>query len=184
MPTASGIAARFGDERVTYRLGAPGAPHRAELARRRGGARRARRRCRAWRCRRSLRIARREGPRRAPRARRAGRRHPAHRRELQRQSRLDARGAWRPWRRYRAQRFPRRIAVLGDMLELGDNAGRLHAASKEPVDAAEVDLVFACGPLHAAAVRRAAAGARGAMGGDVSGDRRGRSSAPCGPATW
>ena len=43
-------------------------------------------------------------------------------------------------------RFPRRIAVLGDMLELGENAGALHAALNDPVDAAEVDLVFACGP--------------------------------------
>jgi UDP-N-acetylmuramoyl-tripeptide--D-alanyl-D-alanine ligase len=44
------------------------------------------------------------------------------------------------------QRFRRRIAVLGDMLELGDDSGRLHEDLKEPVDAAEVDLVFACGP--------------------------------------
>ncbi len=44
------------------------------------------------------------------------------------------------------QRFARRIAVLGDMLELGDESGRLHEDLKEPVDAAEVDLVFACGP--------------------------------------
>jgi UDP-N-acetylmuramoyl-tripeptide--D-alanyl-D-alanine ligase len=44
------------------------------------------------------------------------------------------------------QRFQRRIAVLGDMLELGDDSGRLHEDLKEPVDAAEVDLVFACGP--------------------------------------
>jgi UDP-N-acetylmuramoyl-tripeptide--D-alanyl-D-alanine ligase len=43
-------------------------------------------------------------------------------------------------------RFARRIAVLGDMLELGENSGMLHAALAEPVDAAEVDLVFACGP--------------------------------------
>ena len=43
-------------------------------------------------------------------------------------------------------RFARRIAVLGDMLELGENSGTLHAALNEPVDAAEVDLVFACGP--------------------------------------
>jgi len=41
---------------------------------------------------------------------------------------------------------PRRIAVLGDMLELGADSGRLHEDIKEPVDAAEVDLVFACGP--------------------------------------
>jgi UDP-N-acetylmuramoyl-tripeptide--D-alanyl-D-alanine ligase len=40
----------------------------------------------------------------------------------------------------------RRIAVLGDMLELGAEAVRLHEDLKEPIDAAEVDLVFACGP--------------------------------------
>jgi UDP-N-acetylmuramoyl-tripeptide--D-alanyl-D-alanine ligase len=44
------------------------------------------------------------------------------------------------------KRFRRRIAVLGDMLELGDQSARLHEDLKEPVDAAEVDLVFACGP--------------------------------------
>ena len=43
-------------------------------------------------------------------------------------------------------RFARRIAVLGDMLELGPAACDLHAGLKEPVDAAKVDLVFACGP--------------------------------------
>jgi UDP-N-acetylmuramoyl-tripeptide--D-alanyl-D-alanine ligase len=42
-------------------------------------------------------------------------------------------------------RFSRRIAVLGDMLELGENGPALHVALNEPVDAAEVDLVFACG---------------------------------------
>jgi UDP-N-acetylmuramoyl-tripeptide--D-alanyl-D-alanine ligase len=42
--------------------------------------------------------------------------------------------------------YPRRIAVLGDMLELGHEAARLHEDLKEPVDGAEVDLVFACGP--------------------------------------
>ncbi|HET8729011.1 MAG TPA: UDP-N-acetylmuramoylalanyl-D-glutamyl-2,6-diaminopimelate--D-alanyl-D-alanine ligase [Alphaproteobacteria bacterium] len=40
----------------------------------------------------------------------------------------------------------RRIAVLGDMLELGDEAPALHAALKHDLTAAEVDLVFACGP--------------------------------------
>jgi UDP-N-acetylmuramoyl-tripeptide--D-alanyl-D-alanine ligase len=42
-------------------------------------------------------------------------------------------------------RYSRRIAVLGDMLELGEDSGALHAALNDPVDAAEVDLVFACG---------------------------------------
>jgi UDP-N-acetylmuramoyl-tripeptide--D-alanyl-D-alanine ligase len=43
-------------------------------------------------------------------------------------------------------RFPRRLAVLGDMLELGNEAASLHVGLKEAVDAAGVDLVFACGP--------------------------------------
>jgi UDP-N-acetylmuramoyl-tripeptide--D-alanyl-D-alanine ligase len=43
------------------------------------------------------------------------------------------------------ERFPRRIAVLGDMLELGENSGALHAGLNEAVDAAKVDLVFASG---------------------------------------
>jgi UDP-N-acetylmuramoyl-tripeptide--D-alanyl-D-alanine ligase len=40
----------------------------------------------------------------------------------------------------------RRIAVLGDMLELGDEADRLHRALVEPVVANQVDLVFCSGP--------------------------------------
>lgn len=42
--------------------------------------------------------------------------------------------------------FGRRIAVLGDMLELGEQERALHAGLKEAVDAAGTDLVFACGP--------------------------------------
>ncbi|MEM8744640.1 MAG: UDP-N-acetylmuramoylalanyl-D-glutamyl-2,6-diaminopimelate--D-alanyl-D-alanine ligase [Pseudomonadota bacterium] len=42
--------------------------------------------------------------------------------------------------------LPRRIAVLGDMLELGETSPQLHAELAEPVDAAGVDVVFACGP--------------------------------------
>ena len=42
--------------------------------------------------------------------------------------------------------YPRRIAVLGDMLELGIEAPALHAGLKGAVEAAGVDLVFACGP--------------------------------------
>jgi UDP-N-acetylmuramoyl-tripeptide--D-alanyl-D-alanine ligase len=44
------------------------------------------------------------------------------------------------------QKYARRIAVLGDMLELGSEAPALHAGLKSAVDAADVDLVFACGP--------------------------------------
>ncbi|WP_072396772.1 UDP-N-acetylmuramoylalanyl-D-glutamyl-2,6-diaminopimelate--D-alanyl-D-alanine ligase [Hyphomicrobium sp. CS1GBMeth3] len=42
--------------------------------------------------------------------------------------------------------FRRRIAVLGDMLELGEYEKTHHVALKEAVDAAGTDLVFACGP--------------------------------------
>jgi UDP-N-acetylmuramoyl-tripeptide--D-alanyl-D-alanine ligase len=41
----------------------------------------------------------------------------------------------------------RRIVALTDMLELGPDAARFHAALAEPLDAAQVDLVFAAGPL-------------------------------------
>lgn len=41
----------------------------------------------------------------------------------------------------------RRIAVLGDMLELGPDAARMHAELSEAVAAARVDLVFSAGPL-------------------------------------
>ena len=40
----------------------------------------------------------------------------------------------------------RRIAVLGDMLELGPTTGDLHAGLAAPVEQAGVDLVFTCGP--------------------------------------
>jgi len=41
----------------------------------------------------------------------------------------------------------RRIAVLGDMLELGPRGRALHRGLLEPVRANAVDLVFCCGPL-------------------------------------
>ena len=40
----------------------------------------------------------------------------------------------------------RRIAVLGDMLEMGETSSQLHGTLAQPVDAAGVDVVFACGP--------------------------------------
>jgi UDP-N-acetylmuramoyl-tripeptide--D-alanyl-D-alanine ligase len=40
----------------------------------------------------------------------------------------------------------RRIAVLGDMLELGEAAPRLHAELASALDDAGIDLVYACGP--------------------------------------
>jgi UDP-N-acetylmuramoyl-tripeptide--D-alanyl-D-alanine ligase len=41
----------------------------------------------------------------------------------------------------------RRIAVLGDMLELGPSGADLHRGLVEPVVAQGIDLVFCCGPL-------------------------------------
>ena len=41
----------------------------------------------------------------------------------------------------------RRIAVLGDMLELGDQGQVLHAAVARAVEAARIDLVYCSGPL-------------------------------------
>ncbi|MDD3446549.1 MAG: UDP-N-acetylmuramoylalanyl-D-glutamyl-2,6-diaminopimelate--D-alanyl-D-alanine ligase [Zavarzinia sp.] len=44
----------------------------------------------------------------------------------------------------------RRVAVLGDMRELGANADALHAGLAPDLEAAGVDLVFTCGPhMHA-----------------------------------
>jgi UDP-N-acetylmuramoyl-tripeptide--D-alanyl-D-alanine ligase len=41
----------------------------------------------------------------------------------------------------------RRIAVLGDMLELGDKGKPLHAAVAEAIAASKIDLVYCSGPL-------------------------------------
>lgn len=45
------------------------------------------------------------------------------------------------------ERYARRIAVLGDMRELGADSARFHAQLKEPVEASGADLVFTCGPF-------------------------------------
>ena len=44
----------------------------------------------------------------------------------------------------------RKIAVLGDMLELGEHAPAMHAELAEAVDEAGVDVLYAAGPLMAA----------------------------------
>jgi len=45
------------------------------------------------------------------------------------------------------QTHGRRIAVLTDMLELGEHAARYHAELAAPIDAAKVELVFCAGPM-------------------------------------
>jgi UDP-N-acetylmuramoyl-tripeptide--D-alanyl-D-alanine ligase len=41
----------------------------------------------------------------------------------------------------------RRVAVLGDMLELGPSGPELHRALVDAVKAHQIDLVYCCGPL-------------------------------------
>jgi UDP-N-acetylmuramoyl-tripeptide--D-alanyl-D-alanine ligase len=41
----------------------------------------------------------------------------------------------------------RRIAVLGDMLELGPTGAELHRGLNEAIKANHIDLVYCCGPL-------------------------------------
>jgi UDP-N-acetylmuramoyl-tripeptide--D-alanyl-D-alanine ligase len=58
-------------------------------------------------------------------------------------------------------RHGRRIAVLGDMLELGPRAPQLHADLVGPILAAAVDLVFCAGPLMKALWQQLPAARRG-----------------------
>jgi len=63
----------------------------------------------------------------------------------------------------------RRIAVLGDMLELGPTAPELHKGLVEPVTANGVDVVFACGPLMRGLYDSLPSALRGAYAGQSSG---------------
>ncbi len=65
-----------------------------------------------------------------------------------------------------AQPQGRRVAVLGDMLELGDHAPALHAGLAEPIAAAGIDLVFTCGPLMAHLAEALPAGRHGGHAAD------------------
>ncbi len=62
----------------------------------------------------------------------------------------------------------RRIAVLGDMLELGPRGRALHRGLLEPVLANAVDLVFCCGPLMRALWRALPASRRGGYAEDAA----------------
>ena len=58
-------------------------------------------------------------------------------------------------------RHGRRIAVLGDMLELGKQGVELHSGLAAPVERANVDLVYCCGPLMHALWEALPSGRRG-----------------------
>jgi UDP-N-acetylmuramoyl-tripeptide--D-alanyl-D-alanine ligase len=58
--------------------------------------------------------------------------------------------------------FRRRVAVLGDMLELGPEGARLHQDLAEFIDGAGVDVVFACGELMGGLFEALPPGRRGA----------------------
>jgi len=58
----------------------------------------------------------------------------------------------------------RRIAVLGDMLELGDESHAMHADLAEAIADARVDLVFLCGVQMAALWEKIPPSRRGAFG--------------------
>jgi UDP-N-acetylmuramoyl-tripeptide--D-alanyl-D-alanine ligase len=55
----------------------------------------------------------------------------------------------------------RRIAVLGDMLELGSKGKALHRGLAAPITANAIDLVFCCGPLMQSLWQALPAGQRG-----------------------
>ena len=55
----------------------------------------------------------------------------------------------------------RRIAVIGDMLELGSEGSAMHAALAADLEAAQADLLFAAGPLSKALYDAAPAARRG-----------------------
>jgi UDP-N-acetylmuramoyl-tripeptide--D-alanyl-D-alanine ligase len=60
------------------------------------------------------------------------------------------------------QEFSRRVAVLGDMLELGPEGAKLHQDLAEFIDGAGVDVVFACGELMGSLFQALPASRRGA----------------------
>lgn len=62
----------------------------------------------------------------------------------------------------------RRIAVLGDMLELGPTGGELHKGLAEPLASNRIDSVFACGPLMKGLYESLPSAMRGAYADDAA----------------
>ncbi len=65
-------------------------------------------------------------------------------------------------------RHARRIAVLGDMLELGAAAATLHAGLAEDLLASNIDVVHLCGPEMAHLAERLPTGRRGHYADDAA----------------
>ena len=63
----------------------------------------------------------------------------------------------------------RRIAVLGDMLELGSKGKTLHRGLTAPIAANAIDIVFCCGPLMRSLWQALPAGQRGGYAEDSAG---------------
>jgi UDP-N-acetylmuramoyl-tripeptide--D-alanyl-D-alanine ligase len=57
--------------------------------------------------------------------------------------------------------YARRIVVLGDMRELGEQSNALHVGLADPVIASGADLVLACGPHMAELYQKLPKGVRG-----------------------
>ncbi|HWK95161.1 MAG TPA: UDP-N-acetylmuramoylalanyl-D-glutamyl-2,6-diaminopimelate--D-alanyl-D-alanine ligase [Pseudolabrys sp.] len=62
----------------------------------------------------------------------------------------------------------RRIAVLGDMLELGDDSASLHARLANDLEAAGIDLVYCSGPLMHSLFQALPSGRRGGYAGTAA----------------
>ncbi len=65
--------------------------------------------------------------------------------------------------------YPRRVAILGDMLELGSDSGVLHASLGECVESGDIDLVFSSGRHMAELFRQLPEAKRGAWANEVEG---------------
>ena len=76
----------------------------------------------------------------------------------------------------------RRIAVIGDMLELGAEGAAMHAALAADLAANKVDLLFGAGPLTRALYDAAPQPIRGAWA-ERSGELAGEVARRCAPAT-
>lgn len=62
----------------------------------------------------------------------------------------------------------RRIAVLGDMLELGPRSADLHRDLTGAIDANDVDMIFCCGPLMRNLWNALSSGRRGGYAEDAA----------------